>query len=158
MRDESTEARIPEDAWRNQPTRPPFPRRYTSAALGVFGAVIGAVAIGYGYIFVVGALEVTLAPPLEPLGNYGQFGFVILVSMPCGFLCGASFALLPCIRFRYWLPGFAAFGVGVSTFCGRPGDVLHAAAMLLCVLVALAAFIISRRVGAAERSYASMSE
>jgi len=153
MGDEFPRTRIPEDAWREPPTRPSFPRRYVSAALGVFGSVIGAVAVGFGYMFVVMALDATFAPPLEPVGNYGQFGFVIFGSGPCGLLSGASFCLIPHIRFRYWLLGFAAFGVCVSTFSGHPGSVFHAAAMVVWAGVSLAAFITSIRVRAAELSY-----
>lgn len=149
-----------DDANEERPVAEPFRRGYVAAALGVFGAVIGTVVVGIGYMVLVMILDVALTPPLTPMGNYGQFGMVILFSAPAGFVAGASFAMIPYTRFWPWLLAFvlANVFVGLPSVYSDPSDPLHAAAMILCGGIVVAAFFISRIVRTKELEHSLHKE
>ncbi len=79
-----------------------FSRPLCAIGLAASGVFIALFFLAIGYAVLVGLLDATCCPPLEAQGNFGQFGFLIILIAPMLLLCGTSFVLIPFLRWWVW--------------------------------------------------------
>lgn len=129
-----------------------FSRPLATLGLIAMGLGLAWFMVCIGYVLVVALLDAALCPPLERQGNFGQFGFLILLIAPMLLLCGISFGLIPFMRWWVWALCFI-FIFSVSYFLtGRVAEFHHnplhvtsvalfLVGILLCVCGILARFV-----------------
>jgi hypothetical protein len=89
-----------------------FSRPLSAIGLVAAGIFLAWFMLGIGYFVLVGLLDATCCPPLEAQGNFGQFGFLIILIAPMILICGSTFCLIPFLRWWIWAFCFAIiFGV-----------------------------------------------
>ena len=79
-----------------------FSRPLAAIGLAATGFFIALFFLIIGYVLLIALLDETLCPPLERQGNFGQFGFLIILIAPLFLLSGTSFGLIPFLRWWIW--------------------------------------------------------
>jgi hypothetical protein len=72
----------------------------------ILGALIASFVFSFGFVLLEGILDLFLTPPLMRVGNYGQFGFVIVIFGMFGFVGGLTCGLVPILGRTLWIPIF----------------------------------------------------
>lgn len=110
-----------------------------SFILGAFGAAFCGLLFSVGYATAVLMLEGMFVPPLNA-ANFGQFGLLVIYLGVMGAICGLTFAMIPFLRFRRWLPIYCLL-LYVLTFDNVQGDQLaETTSVAICVVAALLIF------------------
>jgi hypothetical protein len=125
-------------------------------SLSIKCGFLGCLAFGmlcfWGSMLLVGLLDTLCCPPLKPMGNFGQFGFIALAYGCFGCIVGASTALLPFEGIALWI---AHYGIACLMFHwlmlepnapSHPIHVTDAAAWILFVLMLALVYFIHRNV------------
>lgn len=125
----------------------------TAIGLAFSGAIICALLCSFGYLAVVFLLESEFCPPLNPQGNFGQFGFYVAIFGFAGLFYGASFGLIPFIPFWAWLLLFGLLFVFTLSldFWTDPLDVHLFAMFVIATLIAILGLVTSILVRFFER-------
>lgn len=82
-------------------------------------AVLSGWLCSFGHLQVVGWLEDSFSPPLWPMGNMGQYGFVFLTLGIGGTALGASIAFLSPLGIGRWLVLYCLLTLGLCITHGR---------------------------------------
>ena len=78
-------------------------RKTHTLALVALGAMFGMVAMSYGHIKLAGLIEKRFCPPLESMGNMGQYGIVFILLGFWGFVLGGFTGMLAIFRDVHWV-------------------------------------------------------
>lgn len=125
-------------------------------SLAIKCGFLGCLAFGmlcfWGSMLLAGLLDTLCCPPLRPMGNFGQFGFVAILYGCFGCIVGASIALLPFEGFALWVAHYAIACLIFHWLMLEPNapwfpfSVMHAAESILFVLMLVLVYFIDRNV------------
>jgi hypothetical protein len=106
----------------------------------------------WGSMVLAGLLDTLCCPPLRPMGNFGQFGFVAILYGLFGCIVGASIALLPFEGIALWVAHYAIACLVFHWLMLEPNaplfplSVMHTAEWILFVLMLGLVYFIHRNV------------